>query len=78
MMPRNAKGISVADQAGTLTLWALVNPSEEQEWRTVRVVGTGHPINGKVGRFIGSVVMPPFVWHVFIEPTLVEALAEMF
>lgn len=78
MMPRNAKVLSVAAQNDTLTLWALVDPSAPLESRRVVVVGTGNPITGKLGRFRGTVVMPPFVWHVFIDMTEDEAIEEMF
>ncbi len=66
-MPRGAKVLTVQFQAGSITIWALVDPTASKVKRRVRVVGTGNPCD--VDRFdhIGSVQTPPFVWHVFID-----------
>ena len=68
IMPEGAKLLSVGDQRGTLCLWALCDPSAGLEDRHIEIVGTGNPISQEVGigrRFIGTVLMEPFVWHVF-------------
>lgn len=77
-MPANAKVLSVADQAGVLTIWALVDPEAERELRHVWVFGTGHPVTVSGATFRGSVQQGPFVWHVFTDQTLMESMAGLF
>lgn len=55
----------------TLWLWAVVDPARPLVARTIHILGTGHAhdmlgIPGGL-HHIGSVVTPPFVWHVFDE-----------
>ena len=68
MMPPGAQILSVANQRGKLCLWALVEPAwSDLEARTIEIIGTGNPIDlsGLWHEHIGTVVMEPFVWHVF-------------
>jgi len=67
-MPKGAEILSVANQNEALCLWAMVHPDEPMEERRIEIVGTGRemPIGMGVERkFIGTVVIDPFVWHVF-------------
>lgn len=66
-MPRGAKVLSVANQGGKLCLWAEVDPSERIVVRHFLVIGTGHQITEDfdLRKFVGTVLMEPFVWHVF-------------
>lgn len=67
-MPRGAAILSVAEQNGHLCLWAMVDADAPRENRMIAIVGTGNPIPSVDGlelRFIGTSVIPPFVWHVF-------------
>jgi len=68
-MPEKAEILSVADQDGTLCLWAMVDPNAlRSEVRAIEIIGTGNPISTPIGYarlFIGTAVMRPFVWHVF-------------
>jgi hypothetical protein len=68
MMPKGAEILSVANQGGQLCLWAEVDPNAEYEERTFDIIGTGNPMYSDMGvsrLFIGTVLMPPFVWHVY-------------
>lgn len=47
------------------TLWAIVDPDAPKETRSFRVIGTGNPIENDMREYIGTVQMPPFVWHLF-------------
>lgn len=50
----------------SLVVWAIVNP--ETALRTVKfcVRGTGQPLTGTEGQYIGTVITPlGLVWHVF-------------
>ena len=67
-MPKGAELLSVANQDGCLCLWANVDADKQFETRFVKIIGTGNPIPQDMGvdrRFIGTVLMDPFVWHVF-------------
>lgn len=67
-MPRRSIIRFVGPQDGVLCLWAEV-PADEDRFvgRTFYIHGTGHTIpQGR--RYVGSAVMPPFVWHVYEPP----------
>lgn len=68
IMPDGAEVLHIGDQAGTICLWALVDPDAPRVSRWLRIAGTGHPIAGAV-RHLGSVVTygGALVWHVFEE-----------
>lgn len=68
-MPAGARILSVDRQTfgsrAALMLWALVDPSVPAVNRKIGIVGTGNPAPSMDTVFVGTVVMPPFVWHVF-------------
>jgi hypothetical protein len=65
-MPVGAKVLSVAEQHGDLCLWAVVDDTAPRMERIFYVFGTGNPIVGVgTSRFVGTVLMAPFVWHIF-------------
>jgi hypothetical protein len=50
-----------------IALWFEVNNQIPADTvRTFHIVGTGHPVPSRT-KHVGSVVMPPYVWHVFEE-----------
>lgn len=62
--------ISVAEQDCELMLWVRIEfdsnqdePEQETELE-INIIGTGHPFTN-AGEFLGTVVISPFVWHVF-------------
>jgi hypothetical protein len=57
----------VADQRGTLTLWAEQEDEREAPVRGFTVVGTGHKAPAGLDH-VGSAVCGEFVWHVYAEP----------
>lgn len=66
LLPIGAQILSVAEQNGVICLWAIVNPEEEKATRSIEIHGTGNDSFGPGSRtFLGTVVMNPFVWHVF-------------
>jgi hypothetical protein len=64
-MPAGATILSVAGQNGKLCLWAYVFPDNPLERRRVEVHGTGNPMKPRDRKFIGTVLLGAFVWHVF-------------
>jgi hypothetical protein len=64
-MPKGAMILDVQTQAGTPTLWALVDPKAAKEIRRFRTYGTGHDVPDNPGKFIGTVQIDWLVFHVF-------------
>jgi hypothetical protein len=65
-MPVGAVVLGAHDQHGQVCIWALVDPYAQLVPRTFLIRGTGHPV-GRVGRFVGTVIMESgdLVWHIF-------------
>ena len=65
-MPAHAAILYVDVQNGAICLWAQVDRGEEQVQRRILIVGTGNWCpEPEEATYVGSVQMPPFVWHVF-------------
>lgn len=66
-MPRGAQVLSVDVQGGRPQMWARVDPSAPVEQRRFQLRGTGHPLNGNEGRFVGTFQMHggSLVFHLF-------------
>lgn len=67
-MPQFAELLSVANQNGSLCLWAMVDADKPRDTRHIEIIGTGNPVPTDMGvdrKFIGTAVINPFVWHVF-------------
>jgi len=66
IMPRGAEVLSVQNQGGSICLWVIVDPKEENVWREFEIIGTGNPMEPDIRRsFIGTVQVDRLVWHVF-------------
>ena len=66
-VPAEATALSVAEQIGGLSLWAMIDTEEKEkeEW-VIEIYGTDHQVGDAPSDFIGTVVMAcGFVWHVF-------------
>ncbi|MGB2626450.1 MAG: hypothetical protein WAK20_06650 [Candidatus Acidiferrum sp.] len=61
-MPEGSRVLSVQVQAGAICLWASVFPNNASRPRSFRVRGTGHQWDAGE-EWVGTVQMPPFVWH---------------
>jgi len=67
LMPRQAKILSAGlDPHGELCVWALVDPARPVHIRRFRIFGTGHPFEDTLWALVASVLVHPFMWHVFI------------
>lgn len=64
-LPEGAELLSVGNQNGNLCLWARVDPDRPEETLTIEIIGTGNPIPEAKRSFIGTVIIDPFVWHVY-------------
>jgi len=69
MMPKNADILCTGVQYGKMCLWALVDPKAEKESRRIILKGTGHSIDGKNMKYIGTNQMMQglLIWHIFEE-----------
>jgi hypothetical protein len=69
-MPRGAKILCVQMQGEKPCIWALVDPKTPRSiGRRFSIYGTGHPIQGGPGKFIGTFQMNggSLVFHLFEE-----------
>jgi len=65
-LPYTSRVLSVGNQRGELCLWATMPEHVCTCKRFILIVGTGMdaPIPSEA-RFVGTVQIEPFVWHVF-------------
>lgn len=63
----NAMPLHVDNQNGQLTLWMEVDSDRAFLAKTVYVVGTGNPIPRDAKVYVGSAIVSPFVWHVYLS-----------
>lgn len=70
-LPVDATVLAVQIQGDELCLWETHLDDEctmKKSPRRVTIVGTGRPYDEvRAGKHIGTVQMPPFVWHVFMS-----------
>lgn len=66
-VPLESEILSVQSQHGQLCLWAEVDSDSSKSRWTVYVIGTGNPLPEMHGTHVGSVIMNPFVWHVYVS-----------
>jgi len=52
------------DPRGVLCVWAEVDPGERLIATEFKIIGTGHEVPHD-GRYIGSVLQGPFIWHCY-------------
>lgn len=67
-LPFNAELLTVQMQGNKCYLWALVDPRNELEERTICIYGTGHPIQNKIRlKYISTFQIPHLglVFHAF-------------
>lgn len=66
-LPVGAKILSVQVQNGEMKAWFEFDERETRElYRFIYIVGTGHLFEiEEPYKFIGTVQMGPFVWHIY-------------
>lgn len=67
-MPSEATFLSV--QQGYM--WFLVDTKSPLADRQFVVYGTGHEIKDNPEIYLGTYLLPPWVWHLFFSPTILE------
>lgn len=65
-MPEDSLTILVAEQNGTLCMWAEVDTESPLEEKEFYIYGTGHEISHDGAMHLGSAVVGNFVWHVYM------------
>jgi hypothetical protein len=70
LMPAGAQVLAVQVQGDQPVLWALADPAGPREYRSFVLAGTGHPLPGEPGRYIGTFQLlgGRFVGHLWEEP----------
>jgi len=68
-MPSASFPLSVGVQNGVPCMWCQVETDNFLVKRKFRIVGTGHmiPNTVRLSHFVGTVQIPPFVWHIWEE-----------
>lgn len=66
-MPLTVRPIKLGHQGGQLMMWAIVEPSETQIPRAIRIIGTGFEFDPKEWRYVDSTMVDGYVWHLIIE-----------
>lgn len=81
-MPAGAQPLHVAEQHGTVCLWALVDPARPPVPRRFRFAGTGHEITEDLAylNHVGTFFMRggDLVFHLFEIMSDVQAMAKRF
>lgn len=57
--------LTVQMQDGVLCMWAIVHAEGINIEVEIQIFGTGQPIGGDVGAYVGTVQESGYVWHVF-------------
>lgn len=66
-VPKGAWILTAQMQRGRLCVWAMVDTNVICEPTHFRIFGTGNPVTGLYGQYIGTVQDGGLVWHVFAE-----------
>lgn len=66
-LPMRSKFLDVQTQDGELVMWVLHDTNLPTRKVTIRIYGTGNPVDEFVddAEFIASAQYGPWVWHVF-------------
>lgn len=68
-VPIGTANMYVGTQRGDVCMWYMCDPDNEYQDITIRIYGTGHPIEEDVNllRYLGTAMTEGgrFVWHVF-------------
>lgn len=64
-MPKGARVLHVGAQGDLLPVWAEVEVTNPIETRVFHVRGTGNPLLGYEGTYLGTAQVGRFVWHVY-------------
>jgi hypothetical protein len=67
VLPIGARVLSVKNQDGVPTIWAMHSQDTDIVNVEVMLVGTGNEFELQDWRFIDTVVCDTFVWHVFMR-----------
>lgn len=64
---RGAKMLHIGEQRGKVTAWFLCDQTAPQVVRKLMIVGTGHEAGSVLdgAKYVGTVQIDAFVWHVF-------------
>ena len=65
-LPESFQVLHIGEQNGLLMMWVEQDLNELKIPYTFHVIGTGYPVKSYM-QHIGSVVMDPFVWHVYFD-----------
>lgn len=66
-IPSGAQLLTAQIQGQSLQLWALVDPAQPKHVHTIRIIGTGHPIEEDLGKYVATFQLRDgeLIFHVF-------------
>jgi hypothetical protein len=64
-MPYGATILTAQMQGQDINLWAEVEPDHYKKTRWIWICDTGNPVPDKVLKYISTVQMDRFVWHIY-------------
>jgi hypothetical protein len=64
-LPWGSRILSAQVQGNEVCIWVECNDGERSDLVDVFVIGTGHPVPAEAVNYVGTVQMPPYVWHVY-------------
>lgn len=64
---KGIKWLHVGNQGRNLCIWGMVDENAPKATAKIRIIGTGNDFEENVGRHLGTAIIDPFVWHVFLE-----------
>ena len=65
-MPKSATILSCQKQfSDCISIWVMADPDAELETRIFEIIGTGRKIPQLPNKYISTVIVDRFVWHVF-------------
>jgi len=67
MMPKNSSILCVQNQEGKICIWAIVDPDTPLTLTTFKIYGTGHRHKEISGKYLATVQIDIYVWHVFLD-----------
>ncbi|HEY1644833.1 MAG TPA: hypothetical protein VGF75_00420 [Candidatus Saccharimonadales bacterium] len=65
-MPAGAEIIAIKLHYFSYELWAIVEPDQPMENRTIIIVGTGRELPDEPLKHIDTVIDGSYVWHFFV------------
>jgi hypothetical protein len=67
-IPKGSTILTVREQHNIICIWYLCGTERELEYKTIYIVGTGHPLSDKAKTYLGTAILHDgqLVFHVYM------------